>query len=638
MAKKANVFFYDIESWPNLFMVTLKHKGTGKKKVWYVYSKGKYTDVQGNFGKLLNIFKSDAWMTGYNSKHFDDQIMCWILDNTHNIGDVWTEYDFTKAVHNIAQEIVEDEYKKYAYQDRFNSLDLMRIGAIDKSLKAVAINLKWPLILELPYGIDYHPEKDEIDEIIKYNINDVEITEALYYELQEDINLRSYLSSKYGINVMSYPDSGVCNKIFLKEYSKRSNTPKRMLRDMQTERWEIDFSDCISDRVRFQTPKMKDFLQKMEDTTIGVNESFSEHVVIGNTRYKVAQGGLHSEHEPGLIEATDDIILAEDDVSSYYPKIMTEENIKPEHLGDTFIKLTEQLTEERLSAKYTGIELAEQGRDEEAELAFTRSDGLKILINSIFGKLGYGNHWLYDPLAMYSVTLCGQLFLLMLIEKLEAYNFEVVYANTDGIVTKVPKDRRDEYEAVREAWQDYTNFVLDFEEFNKMIIRDVNNYIIQKADGSIKAKGALNKKRHKGSWGLSRSFDRPIIPIALEKYFLEGEPIEKTIKNHDDPLDFCLSHKASKKFDIKKRWIEDGQIKEEDIQRTNRYLITKSGCRVVKYTDKKELSVPKTKGQFVTLLNSDPESFNMDNINYRYYIQETRKISEQIDHRQMSMF
>jgi len=37
----------------------------------------------------------------------------------------------------------------------------------------------------------------------------------------------------------------------------------------------------------------------------------------------------------------------------------------------------------------------------------------------MFGKTGYDNHWLYDPATLIGVTLNGQLFLMMLIEKLE---------------------------------------------------------------------------------------------------------------------------------------------------------------------------------------------------------------------------
>ena len=62
---------------------------------------------------------------------------------------------------------------------------------------------------------------------------------------------------------------------------------------------------------------------------------------------------------------------------------------------------------------------------------------LKIVINSVYGKLGFENGNLYDRLAVLKTTINGQLMMLMLVEELELHNIHVLSANTDGIVIKL---------------------------------------------------------------------------------------------------------------------------------------------------------------------------------------------------------
>ena len=60
------------------------------------------------------------------------------------------------------------------------------------------------------------------------------------------------------------------------------------------------------------------------------------------------------------------------DVSSFYPAIMCEYKIKPEHLQDEFIDILDKLREERLVAKELGDK--------------TKAESYKIVVNSTFGK------------------------------------------------------------------------------------------------------------------------------------------------------------------------------------------------------------------------------------------------------------
>src|SRR5690606_34636801 len=121
-------------------------------------------------------------------------------------------------------------------------------------------------------------------------------------------------------------------------------------------------------------------------------------------------------------------------------------NIKPEHLDDTFLAVLRRVTEERLAAKKAGQS--------------TKAEALKITINSIFGKLASDTMWLLDYKAFLSVTLNGQLYLLMLVEMLHKAGIHCISANTDGVVARVHERDNATYQAVCDEWMARTRCAL----------------------------------------------------------------------------------------------------------------------------------------------------------------------------------
>ena len=62
--------------------------------------------------------------------------------------------------------------------------------------------------------------------------------------------------------------------------------------------------------------------------------------------------------------------------------------------------------------------------------------------------------------------------------------------------------------AICEEWSDRTKMLLDYDDYVKVIQKDVNNYILIDSDGNIKRKGGMTKKlkpvtifnKRKGIW------------------------------------------------------------------------------------------------------------------------------------------
>lgn len=615
----SSVKIYDLEVFPNYFLAGFMDKDEESPIFFEIY------DIDGlepvNQAKELVEWIQDKWLVGYNSRFYDNQLIEYLCRLEEHI--LTGDADLLSAnLFMLSSDIIQKGKSTYRWDLQFKAMDLMRIGNIDKSLKLCGVDLKMPSVQDLPRSFDEPVRAEELDDIRKYNVNDLDITKALYHELHDEIVMRKDLSVQYDLNLMDYADSGLADRLLNKFYSEYTNQSYWDFKDLRTNRSWIPLSDIISDKIMFKTKPLQQFLEKLKGMRVSPDTKFHERVLIGNTYYDILKGGIHSVRQSEIFEETDDILLKDADVSSYYPINMINNLIKPEHLQPEFLDVLKDVTRTRLRAKAIDSKSA-------------KAKGLKITINSVFGKMGYKYSWMYDPKAMYAVTINGQLYLLMLIELLEDEGFEVFYANTDGITAKVPKDREAKYDYICKRWQEYTRFDLEFEYYKKAVIRDVNNYIIDVRDNDVKMKGVFDTKRWKD---LRKGYECPVVPLAIKKYFIDGIPVEETIENHDDILDFCIAQKAGSKFDIYYYWNDHGNLRREKQQSTNRYYIGKDGGSLMKETSKKRISM--VANQPVVLLNEFEEGKAIESykIKYRYYIQEAYKIVNEFQSKQGSLF
>lgn len=247
---------------------------------------------------------------------------------------------------------------------------------------------------------------------------------------------------------------------------------------------------------------------------------------------------------------------------------------------------------------------------------------------------------MYDPQYTMATTINGQLLLLMLAEDLvnNIPNIIVLQINTDGITVKIPKGAcLDLYCELCKKWENKTNLELEYAEYSKMVIRDVNNYLAVYTNGKVKYKGAfeIDKELHKDN-----SFR--IIQLALSDYFVKGISVEETIKNHRNIYDFCGRQKFTRDS-----YGETHEIRYKDNnsyhhiekqQRNVRYYISNSKTTFVKVYTKGSTEMI-NKGFNVTIFNKfEEKEWNDYNINYSYYIKECYKIIQTIEDKQLDLF
>lgn len=360
------------------------------------------------------------------------------------------------------------------------------------------------------------------------------------------------------------------------------------------------------------------------------------HIHIGGKIFDMGSGGLHSQDAPGIASSNDNMMVVDADVASFYPNIMLNNGIKPEHLGDLFLDVLRKITGERLKAKKAAKDRSLS--DKERSTAKTKADSLKITINSIFGKLGSMFYWLLDPKALLQVTIGGQLYLMSLIEELIQAGIKVISANTDGIVCEILReDQLEIYAEICDRWSKATDFQLEFTEYSRYIRRDVNNYITVKTRewgdcthfrenlpfkyegkvAGVKEKGCfetsinvssafyklddkpegVNSPLQYEEWlahndpnnelvltvpALNKGYKHPIVTKALRWWFLFGISPEVTVNGCDNVHEFFISEKSAKKFQAYITTIEDGKTLDTPIQRTNRFYVSSNGGTIWK--------------------------------------------------------
>lgn len=162
--------------------------------------------------------------------------------------------------------------------------------------------------------------------------------------------------------------------------------------------------------------------------------------------------------------------------------------------------------------------------------------------------MGSMDSWLYDPQALYSVTLTGQFFLLKLIEEFELNGIKVISSNSDGVTTYFHKDKLEIKNKIIKEWQKLTNIEIETVSFKKFYYSTVNDYLAITSDGKVKLKGDFLS-----DFELYKNPSMKVIPLAIQDHLINNtNPIE-FITNHKEIYDFCIRAKVGGDFYIEER-------------------------------------------------------------------------------------
>ncbi len=538
-----------------------------------------------------------------------------------------------KAIHDVSNMIIEQNLQPWQVRKQIgvpaikvDHIDLMEVAPLQASLKIYGGRIHSPKMKDLPIKPDATILESDLEEMRLYCANDLEVTDLLFKHLKQEIALRSSMSDEYGVDLRSKSDAQIAEAVIKQEMERdHSITPKRAKVEVGTEY----YYKC-PDNIVFQTDQLNDILRQYTELPFVVGKSghveFNFEIteadafksgnrkgelpdnkkklqfVIGNTKYTIGTGGLHS-CEKSTRHTNEHHILRDYDVASYYPNIILNNSLAPKHLGEPFLDIYRSIVNRRLKAKKEGDKIT--------------NESLKITINGSFGKFGSKWSFLYSPDLMMQVTVTGQLSLLMLVERLELAGISVVSANTDGIVVKMDHDKEEIAQSIVEDWEFETEYEMEGSDYISLNSRDVNNYIAVGED-SIKGKGAYSDQRSH-FYSLRTNPSNCICTEAVKLFLRNGTLPSETIYACEDVSKFITIRTVNGGA------VYDGEI----IGKAIRWYYGAHELDVIRY-DTSGNKVPRSDGA-VPLMDL-PDELPSD-IDYQWYIDETNKILKEIGYK-----
>jgi hypothetical protein len=633
---KEDVIIYDIETMQELFLVVCMVPGKAGKS----FQVSKWKNQLDAFVRYTEA-NSDVYWVGYNNLRFDSQVVEWILRNHDN----WHELSNLEICARIAQkaaDVIHDanydvfpEYREHELS--LKQLDLFKIHHYDNknrmvSLKRLEFEMDLENIEEMPiHHTKVDMTKEEVEMTIDYCYNDVDATYEFYkitlgdcdhplYKGNNQVELRQDIEAEFGIPCMNYSDSKIGDEMIKKYYCSEKGIEYRELPRKGYFRKNIDLKNCIAKYVVFETPQLTEFLKKMKKTVLGLQDDFKEHIDFHGNVYSFMKGGLHTENKPKVFEADEEYEIIDWDVSSYYPAIIINNGQFPAHLGKEFLRGYKQMFEKRLELK----PFAKKDKKIKGIVG-----ALKLAVNSVYGKSSDMQSWIFDRQLTMFTTITGELSLMMLIEQYELNGIHVISANTDGVTIRIKKDLIPLMHSLNEAWSNLTQYELERTDYSKIIFSTVNDYLAIMTNGEIKKKGDFLT-----DFELHKNKSARVVPIALERYFVDGTPVEETIRAHTNLYDFCIRQKASRSFHYEGTNRSTGEKTVYD--KLIRYYVSNTGDKIFKIKNPecqtRAAAVSQIEaGEWVCkVCNFLPKGSKVDNVNYEYYIEKANRLVTKI--------
>lgn len=435
--------------------------------------------------------KDEIWV-GYNSRSYDQYILKGIL-----LG--FDPYE-------VSQFIIAQDRKGWEYSNAFNKIplyvfDIMTSyhglkqleGFMGNDIRETEVSFKTARKLITA----------ELKQVEQYCRHDVEQTMEVFLNRIDEFETQLSLLNAF--------------KLPLSYITKTKAQLAAIILEATRQRYNDEFNVTLPDTL--QLSKYRYIADWYSDVA---NRDYNKSLktMVAGIPHVFAWGGLHGAIENYRGEG----LFLNIDVASYYPALMIEYGFLSRNVVDP--NKYRQIRDERIRLK--------KGKN-------PMQQPYKIVLNSTYGAMKDKYNALYDPLQANNVCVGGQLLLLDLIEKLEPY-CKLIQSNTDGLIIKLSNDDVDFIKSICAEWEDRTRMVLEFDTFERIYQKDVNNYIVIHKDGSYKSKGAYVKKLD------ILDNDLPIVNKALVNYFTQGTPLEETIMECTNLMEFQKIVKVSSKY------------------------------------------------------------------------------------------
>ncbi|EAG6798072.1 hypothetical protein AJN15_06385 [Listeria monocytogenes] len=486
------MIFYDFEVFKHDWMVCIVDTNTRKAQSFINDNEG--------FKSFYEKNKYEIWV-GFNSRHYDQFILRAVILDL----DLKELNDF----------IIKKRVPGWKFSQLFYKAQLFNYDAKlsrDKSLKQLEAFMGHDIQeTSVPFDIDRKLTAQELKDVEKYCLHDVYETIEVFMKESTEFNSHLALIQEFNLPI--------------KHISKTQAQLAAIILDAKKQQDLEDDYDII-------LPTTLDI--KKYSYVVDYFKSYTKDICkelktdIADVKHVFAAGGVHGAKKNYNHTCQSDELIIMADVDQLYPTMMIEYDLLSRGVSrpEKFEKILE-----------TSLKLKSEGRKKERE-------PYKRICNITYGAEGDKFNPMFDARNRLLVCVYGQLFMLDLIEKLEAItSFELIQSNTDGVLIKIKEKDFDVLDDIVFEWENRTGLHMSFDFYQKVIQKDVNNYLIIDEEGNYKSTGAYVKKLS------DLDYDLAIVNKAVVNYFVHNIPVENTIMQCQNLIEFQKVVKLTSKFE-----------------------------------------------------------------------------------------
>ena len=470
----AQLIFYDVEVFPNLFLVNWKVEGADKPVVRMINPTPKEIE------ELMQYR-----LVGFNCRRYDNHILYARLMGYTN-----------EQLYDLSQRIINGD-KNAFFGEAYNVsyTDVYDFSSKKQSLKKFEIELG---IHHQELGLPWDkPVPEEMwTKVAEYCDNDVIATEAVFNDRKADFTARKILADVAGMTVNDTTNSLTTRIIFGNNRKPQDQFNYRFM--------GVDEDEIIP----FDMDGAEYIIFDKEGRPLFPGYKFEN----GKSTYRgeeVGEGG-YVYSEPGMYG---NVALL--DIASMHPSSIVAEDL----FGKEYTKRFKDILDARIAIKHKDFDkarkmlngaLAKYLDDEDA--AADLAQALKIAINSVYGltSANFDNPFRDIRNKDNIVAKRGALFMINLKHEVQRQGFVVAHIKTDSI--KIP-----------DATPEIIQFVMDFGKkygytfeheatYDRMCLVNDAVYIAKYKDG-----------KHAGEWTATGT--QFAVPYVFKKLF-SGEPIK----------------------------------------------------------------------------------------------------------------
>lgn len=488
---------------------------------------------------LYEANRKDIWV-GYNNRHYDQYIMKGILlgMNPKRIND-W---------------IIVEKKEGWQFSSAFNRIPMINYDVMPNP----PVGLK---TLEGFLGSDI--KETDVDFRINRKLTEKEIEMTIFYcrhDVEETINV--FLAKIDVFNAMHGIIQAFPSIVSLSDIGDSEARITAKVLGCSRKSFEDEFDFYFLPCLRLKKYKyVQDWFEQKRQEALSMDlahmDKYSKRTwykeqgletIVAGIPHSFGFGGVHGATATPIHKTGQ---LLHVDVNNYYPSMLIAWGLVTRAATNDNYALVyntrKAMKRKQVAAAHAG-DKAEAKKWKKAQLPY------KKMLNALSGAMKDETNAAYDPRNNNIMCINGQLMLLDLIEHLEVVSgFELIQSNTDGLIIWIP-DTDEAFEMVDDiCWEweqrcstEYCSILLELDNIAEIYQKDVNNYLWIGTDGGVERIGAYVKELS------AVDNDLPILNRALVDYMVKKIPVEKTINECDDLIQFQKIVKLSDKYD----WVE----------------------------------------------------------------------------------